>query len=217
VRDILIGRLAIAGAVAGADFHFGQGRKGTPAFLREQGALRGFAVDLVPPFAVDGKPVSSSAIREALGRGEVREAGKLLGYPWFIEGVVIHGDKRGRHLGYPTANVAPDPAVMLGHGIYAVRVLAKDKVYDSVASFGRRPTFGDGAALLEPYLFDFSGDLYDENIAVAFIDWIRPEQKFESPEALVRRMDEDARLARARLAEARGLVPPVAGWGRPKS
>jgi len=212
VSDILIGRLGIAGAVAGADFHFGQGRKGTPAFLREQGERHGFAVDLVPPVLADGKPVSSSAIRSALGNGQVREAARLLGYPWFVEGPVAHGDKRGRHLGFPTANIALDPATSLAHGIYAVRVLAKGKVHDGVASFGRRPTFGEGAPLLEPYLFDFAGDLYAEKIGVAFVDWIRPELKFEGAEALVRQMDEDARLAHAALAATPGLVPPVAGW-----
>ncbi len=179
VAEILVRRLAIAGAVAGADFHFGKGRQGTPAFLRQEGERLGFAVDLIPPFLVDGTPVSSSAIRDSLSRGEVERASALLGYPWFVEGLVIHGDKRGRDLGFPTANIALDPACTLAHGVYAVRALAKGKIYDGVASFGRRPTFGEGAPLLEIYLFDFSGDLYDEEVAAAFIGWIRPELKFD--------------------------------------
>jgi riboflavin kinase/FMN adenylyltransferase len=211
VADILVRRLAIAGAVAGADFHFGKGRQGTPDFLRQEGKLRGFAVDLIEPFLVDGKPVSSSQIREALSRGEVERARELLGYPWFVNGKVIHGEKRGRDLGFPTANIVLDPACALAHGIYAVRVLAKGAVHDGVASFGRRPTFGEGAPLLEIYLFDFSGDLYGEEVATAFIGWIRPELKFDAVGDLVQRMDEDGRLARDKLAHAGGVFPPITG------
>ena len=209
VADILLRRLAIAGAVAGADFHFGKGRQGTPDFLRQEGKLRGFAVDLIPPFLVDGKPVSSSAIRESLSRGEVERASALLGYPWFVSGKVIHGEKRGRDLGFPTANIALDPACALAHGIYAVRVLAKGAIHDGVASFGRRPTFGEGAPLLEIHLFDFSGDVYDEEIVAAFIGWIRPELKFDAVGDLVQRMNEDSALARENLARAGGVFPPI--------
>jgi riboflavin kinase/FMN adenylyltransferase len=211
VADILVRRLAITGAVAGADFHFGKGRQGTPDFLRHEGKLRGFAVDLIPPFLVDGKPVSSSAIREALSRGEVERASALLGYPWFVGGKVVHGEKRGRDLGFPTANVALDPACALAQGIYAVRVLAKGAIHDGVASFGRRPTFGEGAPLLEIYLFDFSGNLYGEEVTAAFIGWIRPELKFDAVGDLVQRMNEDSRLAREKLARAGGVFPPITG------
>jgi riboflavin kinase / FMN adenylyltransferase len=211
VADILLRRLAIAGAVAGADFHFGKGRLGTPAFLRDEGNRLGFAVDLVPPFLVDGKPVSSSAVRDSLSRGEVERARDLLGYPWFVEGKVIHGDKRGRDLGFPTANIALDPAATLAHGIYAVRVFARGAVHDGVASFGRRPTFGGGAPLLEIHLFDFSGELYGEDVIAAFIAWIRPELKFEAAGQLVERMNEDSRLAREQLARAGDAFPRVTG------
>ena len=209
VAGILIRRLGIAGAVAGADFHFGKGREGTPAFLRDEGRLRGFAVDLIPPFLVDGKPVSSSAIREALSRGEVERARELLGYPWFVGGKVLHGDKRGRDLGFPTANLALDPATTLAHGIYAVRVLARGALHDGVANFGRRPTFGGGVPLLEIHIFDFSGDLYGEDVVAAFLGWIRPELKFAGVGELVEKMKEDSRLARERLARAGDAFPPV--------
>ena len=211
VADILVRRLAISGAVAGADFHFGKGRQGTPVFLRQEGKRLGFAVDLIPPFLVDGAPVSSSAIRESLSRGEVERARALLGYPWFVRGKVTHGEARGRELGFPTANIALDPTITLAHGIYAVRVLAKGAIHDGVASFGRRPTFGEGAPLLEIYLFDFSGDLYDEEVAVAFFGWIRPELKFEAVGDLVQRMNQDSGLAREKLARAGGAFPPIAG------
>jgi riboflavin kinase/FMN adenylyltransferase len=137
----------------------------------------------------------------------VVEAAELLGYPWFVSGPVIHGEKRGRDLGYPTANLRLDPACNLKHGIYAVRVDVGGKRYGGVASFGRRPTFDNGAPLLEAFLFDFSGDLYDQVIDVAFIGWIRPELKFDSIDALVRRMDDDSRLARAALARAGDAFP----------
>ena len=211
VDHILVRRLAIAGAVAGADFHFGQGRKGTPDFLREQGALKSFAVDLIPPFTIGGKPVSSSAVREALSRGEVERAHELLGYPWFTGGQVLHGDRRGRELGFPTANIALHPACTLAHGIYAVRVLAQGALHDGVASFGRRPTFGEGAPLLETHLFDFAGDLYDDDITVAFVAWIRPELKFQAVNDLVQQMKEDSRIARDKLARAGSLFPPITG------
>ena len=128
------------------------------------------------------------------------EAAELLGYPWFVSGTVIAGEKRGRALGYPTANLRLDPACGLKHGIYAVRVDLDGKLHDAVASFGRRPMFDNGAPLLEVFLFDFDGDLYGRSIEVAFIAWIRQELTFDSVEALVRQMDEDSARAREALS-----------------
>jgi len=209
VKDILIKRLSIVGVLVGADFHFGKRRQGTPAFLQEKGEEHGFEVDLVPPLLFRGRSVSSSGIREALGRGDVEEARKLLGYAWFVSGKVIHGEKRGRELGYPTANLALDPACGLAHGVYAVRVQAQGEMRDGVASFGRRPTFGDGAPLLEVFLFDFSGDLYDREIDVIFVDWIRAEAKFASVDILVRQMNSDSAAARKKLAKADDQFPLI--------
>ena len=140
--------------------------------MREQGARLGFAVDIVPPLEDEGRPVSSGAVRAALGEGKVVEAAELLGAPWFVSGEVIHGDKRGRELGFPTANIRLDPACGLKHGIYAVRVGVGGTRYDGVASFGVRPMFDNGAPLLEVFLFDFAGELYGQTIDVAFIGWI---------------------------------------------
>ncbi len=122
---------------------------------------------------------------------------------------MIHGDRRGRELGFPTANLRLDPACGLKHGIYAVRVGVAGKRYDAVASFGRRPMFDTGAVLLEVFLFDFDGDLYGQTIDVALLHWIRPELDFASVEDLVRRMDEDCGLARAALAHAPDAFPPI--------
>ena len=179
VVKILAGALAIGGAAIGFDFHFGKNRTGSPSFLAEQGARLGFAVDVVSPLEDEGRPVSSGSVRAALAAGRVVEATELLGAPWFVSGEVIHGDKRGRELGFPTANLKLSPSCGLKHGIYAVRVDVAGKRHDGVASFGRRPMFDDGAPLLEVFLFDFDGDIYGQTVDVAFIGWIRHEQKFE--------------------------------------
>ena len=207
IERILVGRLGIGGAAIGFDFHFGKNRTGSPAFLAEQGARLGFAVDIVPPLEDEGRPVSSGAVRLALSQGRVVEAAELLGAPWFASGEVIHGDKRGRALGFPTANLRLDASCGLKHGIYAVRVAINGKHHDGVASFGRRPMFDDGAPLLEVYLFDFAGDLYGQAIDVAFIGWLRHEQKFETIEQLKGAMLADAARARDALKRAGDAFP----------
>jgi riboflavin kinase/FMN adenylyltransferase len=209
VGRVLVDWLGVAGVAIGFNFHFGKDRTGSPAFLTAQGDKRGFAVDVVPVFTEGGHPVSSGPIRAALAQGHVNAAADLLGYPWFATGEVVHGDKRGRDLGFPTANIRLDPACQLRHGIYAVRVGTGDKRYDGVASFGRRPMFDTGAVLLEVFLFDFSGDLYGETLDVAFIGWIRHELTFATTEELIQRMQADTRLARAMLARSPAAFPPV--------
>jgi riboflavin kinase/FMN adenylyltransferase len=207
VADVLVRRLGIGGVVAGYDFHFGARRAGTPQFLKEAGARHGFAVEIVEKITSDASgsldAVSSTAIREALETGDVRRARELLGHAFLIEGEVIGGKKLGRELGFPTANIVPDPSCRLRHGIYAVRMTVDGVTYGGVASFGRRPTFDDGPALLEIYLFDFSGDLYGKMAEVAFIDFIRGEEKFNSAEALVEQMHRDSARAREMLASGR--------------
>ena len=209
IAKILVGRLGIAGAAIGFDFHFGKDRQGSPAYLAGQGAELGFAVDIVPPLQDEGRPVSSGAVREALAAGRVVEAGELIGAPWFVSGEVIHGEKRGRDLGFPTANVRLDASCGLKHGIYAVRAAIDGRLVDGVASFGRRPTFDNGAPLLEVFLFDFSGDLYGKAIDIAFIGWIRGEEKFASIDALKQAMDMDVVHAKDALARARGAFPAL--------
>ena len=209
VSRILVERFAVRGAVIGFNFHFGMQRAGSPDFLAAQGRKRGFDVVVVPPFEDNGQPVSSGPIRAALAAGRLGEATELLGYPWFVSGAVIHGDKRGRELGFPTANLQPDPACGLRHGVYAVRVGRGGRRYDGVANFGRRPMFDAGVVLLEVFLFDFSGDLYGETIDVAFIAFLRDEQKFASATELMRQMQEDSRRARQALAQAGDAFPPI--------
>jgi riboflavin kinase/FMN adenylyltransferase len=209
VKRVLVDRFAISGAAIGFNFHFGANRAGSPEFLHEQAKRYGFAVDIVPPLLDSGRPVSSGPIRAALAAGRLDDAAEFLGYPWFVSGTVIHGDKRGRELGFPTANLRLDPACALRRGIYAVRTAVAGRRYDGVASFGRRPMFDTGAVLLEIFLFDFSGDLYGAAIDVAFIAWLREEAVFASAKDLVRQMEEDSRLARQALLRAGAAFPPI--------
>jgi riboflavin kinase/FMN adenylyltransferase len=213
IRHDLIERLGISGIAVGYDFHFGKGRVGSPSLLVSEAPRLGIEVDVQPHVDIDERPVSSSAIRMALAEGAIDEATKMLDGPWFVAGEVIHGEKRGRDLGYPTANIRLDGNCGLKHGIYAVRVgrgQGGDQVrLDGVASFGRRPTFDNGAPLLEVFLFDFKGDLYGTILDVAFIGFIRDELKFDSMEALVRQMDDDSTRARAALAASPGAFPKL--------
>ncbi|MGA7384172.1 MAG: bifunctional riboflavin kinase/FAD synthetase [Methylocella sp.] len=200
IVEILVRRLNVRAVVAGYDFHFGAGRSGSPAVLKEAGKRHGFAVEIVERVPADtahvDEPASSSAARAALEAGEVEDAARLLGHPYAVMGKVIHGQELGRTLGFPTANLLPDPSCRLRHGIYAVRVVVGTKTYDGVASYGRRPTFDNGRTLLEAFLFDFSGDLYGETIEVLFIGWIRAEAKFDSAAALTTQMQRDEGRAR---------------------
>src|SRR3982074_3828907 len=149
----------------------------------------------------------------ARAEGQIEDATAMLGGPWFVTGEVIHGDKRGRELGYPTANIRLDKNCGLKHGIYAVRVGRGAERLDGVASFGRRPTFDNGAPLLEIFLFDFKGDLYGAALDVAFIAFIRDELQFDGADALVRQMDDDSAKARAALAAAPGVFPKLGEIG----
>ncbi|AVT83239.1 bifunctional riboflavin kinase/FAD synthetase [Rhodopseudomonas palustris] len=209
IQQELIGRLGVQGIAIGYDFHFGKGRGGSPSMLVAEAPSLGIEVDVQPHVDFGDHPVSSSAIRKCLEEGHIAAATEMLGGPWFVTGEVIHGDKRGRDLGYPTANIRLDPECSLKHGIYAVRVGRGGKYYDAVANFGRRPTFDNGAPLLEVFVFDFNEPLYGETLDVAFIAFIRDEEKFESIEALIRQMDDDSARARAALAADHGAFPKL--------
>jgi riboflavin kinase/FMN adenylyltransferase len=209
IHHDLIGRLGISGIAVGYDFHFGKGRVGSPSLLVSEAPRLGIEVDVQAHVDIDERPVSSSAIRMALAEGQIGDATIMLGGPWFVTGEVVHGEKRGRDLGYPTANIRLDGNCGLRHGIYAVRVGRGAERLAGVASFGRRPTFDNGAPLLEVFLFDFKGDLYGETLDVAFIAFIREELKFDSVEALVTRMDDDSAIARAVLAAAPDAFPKL--------
>ncbi len=203
IHKILVERLGVGAVVVGYDFHFGARRGGTPDFLREEGPRAGLVVEIVDKVTADEEgsleAVSSTAMRQALERGDVAGAALLLGHPWSVTGPVIHGAKLGRQLGFPTANLAVDPACQLKHAIYAVEIALDDLKLKGVASFGRRPTVDNGPPLLEVYIFDFSDDIYGKEIEVFFIDYLRPEQKFNSLDALVAQIRRDESAAREKL------------------
>ncbi len=213
IHHDLIERLGVSGIAVGYDFHFGKGRVGSPSLLVAEAPRLGIEVDVQAHVDVEERPVSSSAIRMALAEGQIADATAMLGGPWFVTGEVIHGEKRGRDLGYPTANIRLDKTCGLKHGIYAVRVgrgQGKDHArLDGVASFGRRPTFDNGAPLLEVFLFDFEEELYGATLDVAFIAFIRDELRFDGVEALIRQMDDDSARARAALAAVPDAFPKL--------
>ncbi|MDQ3478431.1 MAG: bifunctional riboflavin kinase/FAD synthetase [Pseudomonadota bacterium] len=200
VSEILAERVGAAGIVTGTDFTFGRGRSGSAEVLRELGEEHGITVEALAPVLLDGEPVASSRIREALAAGDPGTATHLLTRPFAVEAVVEHGDGRGRDLGYPTANLSLGRYQRPAYGIYAVRVRLDDgSEHAGVASFGVRPTFEPEKELLEAFLFDWSGDLYGRTIEVSLIAFIRPEEKFDSAEALVSQMREDEAKARRLL------------------
>jgi riboflavin kinase/FMN adenylyltransferase len=202
VRRVLVEGLGAARVVAGYDFHFGRARSGTPGALRALGEAHGFAVDIVEALAAGGRPVSSSAVRQALAAGDVAVANAALGWRWFVEGEVVHGDKRGRALGYPTANLVLPPQTALAEGVYAVRVKAKGTWWAGAANWGRRVQFGGDKPVLEPFLVGFSGDLYGETIRVEFVARLRGEERFATVPALVEQMGRDVDAARAAVTAA---------------
>jgi riboflavin kinase/FMN adenylyltransferase len=167
----------------------------------------GFGVTVIGQVAEAGEVFSSSAIRAELGQGDVKGAAQMLGWWWRVGGVVRSGAKRGTDLGYPTANIGLLPGTALAHGIYAVRVHAEGLHHDGAAYLGTRPTFDDGAPVLETFLFDFNGDLYGREIEIEFIDFIRGDRRFDGAAALQAQMDRDCEQARAILARAPATPP----------
>ena len=201
VTDWLIGRAGAAHVVTGEDFTFGKGRAGNVAVLQELGAAHGLTAQAIGPVSDADGPISSSRIREALTEGEPEEAARLLTRPYRIEGRVQHGDKLGRTIGFPTANIAMDRYLRPKYGIYAVRGLLPDgRVLEGAANLGIRPTFDPPKELLEAYFFDFAEDLYDRCIEIEMIAFLRPEAKFDSLDALTDQMMLDCAEAKRILA-----------------
>ncbi len=205
-RAVIVEGLGLSHVTVGADFCFGKGRDGNADDLRRFGDAMGFGVTIAPlEHFSTGARVSSTLIRAALADGRPRDAATMLGHWHRIEGPVIHGEKRGRTLGYPTANMAMDGLHLPRLGVYAVLVDVLTGPHagrhHGVASLGVRPMFGENTANLETCLFDFTGDLYGAELSVALVDFLRPELRFEGVDALVTQMDADSAKARAVLAD----------------
>lgn len=207
-QRVILDEVGASSVSVGFDFRFGKNRMGDVETLKAIGDELGFEVKIVAEVKETGAKVSSSRVREALERGDVAEAAKMLGGHWIVDAIVEHGEKRGRTLGFPTANMKLGELVQPAHGIYAVwaREDGAPEWRAGVANFGRTPTTGERDALLEVMLFDFSGDLYGKRLHTAFVEFLRPEARFESLEELVAAMNKDVAQARGILAGAR---PPL--------
>ncbi len=202
IRLVLKQKLGLGGIVAGADFRFGADRAGDSEALQAIGDEAGLKVKIVDllPQPADGAKFGSSAVRAALRDGDMARAQVLLGRPWAVRGVVTQGEQRGRTLGFPTANMTLGEIIEPRCGVYATRARVGGGVHDAVSNFGRRPTVGSEAPLLETHLLDFDGDLYGCEIEVDFIDFIRDEVKFDGLDALKAQIAKDSVKARALLA-----------------
>ncbi|WP_289081743.1 bifunctional riboflavin kinase/FAD synthetase [uncultured Sulfitobacter sp.] len=203
-QEVIVDGLGLRHVVVGADFSFGKARAGTSEQLQAFGAEMGFGVTIAPLMAKGPDTVSSTAIRNALTEARPRDAAAMLGHWHRVEGPILHGEKRGRELGYPTANMSIDGLHPPAFGVYAVLVDVLEGPqagrYHGVASLGVRPMFGENTANLETFIFDFKGDLYGKHVSVALVDHLRGEEKFDSLDALITQMDADSAQARSILA-----------------
>ena len=201
VRRYLVETIGVEKVIIGHNVSFGHKRSGNAETLRQLGQRFGFAVDVVGPIQIDGKEVSSTAIRTLLGAGQVREVHRLLGRLYSVNGRVQKGFQRGRTIGFPTANLRPRVDLLLPNGVYAVTVDVDEKVaVAGVANVGMNPTFSNHRRTIEAHLFDFSEDLYGRRLRVSFVEYLREERKFPSVPDLVRQIQQDAAQARAVLA-----------------
>ena len=199
--EVLHGRLGISGVVVGFDYSFGRRGAGNPAELQTLGKRLGFSVDVVQPVSIQGEPVGSTAIRRSLLEGRVEAAGDMLGYPFYLRGIVVHGDGRGRTLGFPTANLqVPCEIILPGHGVYLTRVEHHDQAYWAMTNVGKRPTFCKTEPSVEVFLLDAKKNLYGDELIVHFLQKIREEKAFPGAEALKKQIASDVALARNIIA-----------------
>jgi len=200
VREILWEKLHIRKIIIGHDYTFGHGKEGNEDFLVAEGKRLGFAVEAMNAFCVGNEIVSSTKIREAILKGDVRFAAKLLGRPYNLSGRVAAGDQRGQELGFPTANVEANKELLPPHGVYAVRCLLRGEKLDGVVNIGFNPTFAGGKLSVEVHLFDFDRDIYGEILDVFFVEKLRDEIRFDGPAQLIAQIKRDVAQARALLA-----------------
>ncbi len=220
VREWLVARLRMRAILIGHDHMFGQGRRGNIELLQRLGAELGFTVVQFPAFTVGELPISSSRIRRALQSGAVEQAAELLGYPYTVCGTVVHGDGRGRSLGFPTANLAlEDPRKLLpAYGVYIVTTLIAGTPYAGLASYGVRPTFGSNLPpQLEVHILDFHGPLYNERLCLSFWKWVRAEMSFPDTDSLQHQMRADVNFCRAWIAEHRVLERSLTEVAQPNA
>jgi riboflavin kinase/FMN adenylyltransferase len=201
VEEVLHRGLGARHVMVGYDYAFGKGREGNTDFLKEMGRLLGFEVTVIPPVMLDGQVVSSSRIRGSVREGDVSLANAMLGREFSVAGTVREGHRRGKGLGFPTANLAVDSELCPKPGVYAVRVFLPDGCapLGGMANLGTNPTFADGVLSFEVHIFDFEGDLYGQRLGVSFVDRLRDEKKFPSAAVLVEQLRRDEEASRALL------------------
>jgi riboflavin kinase/FMN adenylyltransferase len=202
VKDILCDTLGAKDVFVGYNYRFGKGRDGTTETLKQMGREYGFSVQEVEQISLNGEVISSTKIRQFLKDGEVEHAARLLGRPYAITGIVIKGDSRGKVLGFPTANIASKHSIIPANGVYAVKLLARERCLDGIVNIGIRPTFDAKALTIEVHVFGFNEDLYGEEITLFFIRRIREEKKFATAEALIGQIARDIGIAKEILSES---------------
>ncbi len=202
VRDILVRKLGVKHMIVGYDYAFGRNRQGDTKFLAEQARIHNFTLEILEPIRAEQQAHSSTAIRKILQEGRVAEAVKILGRNFTLDGEVVHGEGRGRKLGFPTANLITQKEILPRDGVYAVKVKWRNQYYDGVINIGCRPTFAAEAPTLEIHLIDFKGDLYGERLRIYFVDRLRDELRFSTVEALKDAVAEDIARARDLLADS---------------
>jgi riboflavin kinase/FMN adenylyltransferase len=201
--ELLQDRLNMAGLVMGRNFVMGHKREGTPEVLKALGIEKGFSTTVVDPLSKDGERVSSTAVREAISAGDMDKASRFLDRPFALQGRVIRGNARGRTLGFPTANLEiPRDRMIPGNGIYATWAHVGEKRHMAATNVGTRPTFDEKERIVEAFILDYSGDLYDSEITVEFVKRLRDELRFETVEALVAQMRQDVEQTRQILKES---------------
>ncbi len=211
VREILVEKLGTKKVLVGEDFRFGKNREGGIRFLTKRGGSFGYTVQRVDPVRAGGLEISSTRIRQSVQEGRIRDSTTMLGRPYNIKGEVVTGEKRGRTLGYPTANLATEAELLPPNGVYAVRMILGKDYLPGVASLGIKPTFSGKQFSIEAHIFDFDRDIYGESVRMEFIEWIREEKSFPGPQALVEQIDRDAEQARRILEQE----PPPEACGPP--
>jgi len=191
VTDILVGKLNLKHLIVGPDFSFGRKREGNLSLLNKMGAEYGFDTEVVETALYEGEIVSSTSIRNLVREGNLLKARNFLGYNFYIEGQVKEGERRGRQIGFPTANLDTDWDILPKVGVYATLANVDGTKHQSITNIGYRPTFGHNGLLIETHIFDFDEDIYKKRIKVEFVDRVRDEQKFNGPEALVEQIKRD--------------------------
>lgn len=201
IKDILLDRLKIKDIVVGPGFSFGHRRKGNVDLLRSMGETHGFNTVVADVARVDDQVVSSSAIRKLVRDGEISEANRFFGYDYYIEGVVVEGERRGRKLGFPTVNLDTEWEILPRPGVYATYVRLPDGFHESITNIGVRPTFEESMLTVETHLFDFNNDLYGKKVGVSFVERLRDEKRFASVDELVAQIEHDVAAVRGILRD----------------